>query len=183
MGVSNNSRYGPEKSSAVINHYHSELVKRSCYKGHFIHTIFYNHLNWLLKLPYVYVWSIRFGQTLRRNIVIDSIVYSIIIHYWTKLNECLFVTKKCMFHSFHHRKMRDVEISGTEDWGNALCFKQWWVWPVKCLCTVIISLFLCMCFFADLSADSCVWRSRLLDQSPPSYHWHLSSKLPNLQPR
>ena len=38
-------KWGPEKSSAVINQNQSVEVKRPCYKEHLIHTTFYNQLN------------------------------------------------------------------------------------------------------------------------------------------
>ena len=62
-------KMGPEKSSAIINHNHSEEVKRPCYKHNLIHTTSCNHQNWLVKLLNVYFWSNRFGHISRRPIL------------------------------------------------------------------------------------------------------------------
>ena len=55
-------KMGPEKSPAIINQNHSE---------HLIHTTSYNHLNWLLKLLYIFDW--RFDHVIRRP-TINSIL-------------------------------------------------------------------------------------------------------------
>ena len=60
---------GPGKSPVVINHNHSEEVKRPCYEEHMIHTTFHNHHNCLLTLLYVYFWSSRFDHIFRGPII------------------------------------------------------------------------------------------------------------------